>query len=468
MKVKKRWIYIMTAMVIFAIWGLFAAEPSFDCNWEKVNAADVAWLITATIFVLMMTPGLSFFYGGMVGAKNVISTMLQSFIAMGLISVLWVVFGFSMCFGDDIGGVIGNPLSFLMFENVGGDIYTTPNGNILGGATIPLALYALFQMKFAIITPSLITGSFAERVRFSAYMFFMIFFFVVIYCPLAHMTWHPEGLFMKWGVIDFAGGIVVHASSGVAALAGAIFLGRRKTATRNSEPANIPFVLLGAALLWLGWFGFNAGSSLHADGQAVKAFLNTNTASATAMITWICFDCLRGRKPSAMGAAVGCVVGLVAITPSAGYVTVGQSIFISFVITIICNISVYWRSHSRIDDALDVFPTHGMGGICGTVLTGIFIQEGLISGTKEGFIIFLYHILAVVIVIVYTFIMSYFGYWFIDKMIPMRVSTESEKVGLDYSQHDEHYGLAHIGERELAEYEEHIRRKNEKNDTENS
>ncbi len=451
---KKRWIILMASMVVIAIAGLFVGEPSFECDFSKIDAADVAWLITATIFVLMMTPGLSFFYGGMVGAKNVISTMLQSFIAMGLISVLWVAFGFSLAFGDDIGGVIGNPFTFLMFNNVGGDVYTTPTGNILGGATIPLALYALFQMKFAIITPSLITGSFAERVRFSAYMFFMIFFFVVIYCPLAHMTWHPDGLFMKWGVIDFAGGIVVHASSGVAALAGAIFLGRRKSSTRQSEPANIPFVLLGAAMLWLGWFGFNAGSSLHADGMAVKAFLNTNTASATAMMTWIFFDCLRGRKPSAMGAAVGCVVGLVAITPSAGYVTVGQSIFISFVITIICNVAVYWRSHSRIDDALDVFPTHGTGGIFGTVLTGIFIQEGLIAGSWDGFVIFLYHLLAVAIVIVYTFVMSYFGYWLIDKMIPMRVSSESERIGLDLSQHDEHYGFAHVGEREIAEYEQ--------------
>ena len=282
---------------------------------------------------------------------------------------------------------------------------------------------------------------------------------VFIYCPLAHMTWHPDGLFLKWGVVDFAGGIVVHASSGVAALAGAIFLGRRAAQTRQSQPANIPFVLLGAAMLWLGWFGFNAGSSLHADGQAVKAFLNTNTASATAMMTWIFFDCLRGRKPSAMGAAVGCVVGLVAITPSAGYVSVGQSIFIAFVITLICNIAVYWRSHSRIDDALDVFPTHGTGGIFGTVLTGIFIQEGLISGTWAGVVVFLYHLLAVAIVIVYTFAMSYLGYWLIDKVIPMRVSAQSERVGLDISQHEEHYGLSHIGEREIAEYEDYLRQK---------
>ena len=443
---------MMTLMVIIAIAGVFTCEPTFECDFSVIDRADVAWLITATIFVLMMTPGLSFFYGGMVGAKNVISTMLQSFIAMGLITVLWVAFGFSLAFGDDIGGVIGNPLTFLMFHNVGGSTYITPTGAILGGATIPLALYALFQMKFAIITPSLITGSFAERVRFSAYMFFMLFFFVFIYCPLAHMTWHPDGLFIKWGVVDFAGGIVVHASSGVAALAGAIFLGRRQSTGRKSQPANIPFVLLGAAMLWLGWFGFNAGSSLHADGMAVKAFLNTTTASGMAMMTWIFFDCLRGRKPSAMGAAVGCVVGLVAITPSAGYVTIGQSIFIAFVITIICNIAVYWRSRSRIDDALDVFPTHGTGGIFGTILTGIFIQEGLIAGTWDGFVIFLYHLLAVAIVIVYTFLMSYFGYWLVDHFIPMRVSAKSERIGLDVSQHDEHYGFAHVGEREIAEY----------------
>ena len=265
------------------------------------------------------------------------------------------------------------------------------------------------------------------------------------------MTWYPTGLFRQWGVVDFAGGIVVHASSGVAALAGAIFLGRRKSQT--SQPANIPFVLLGAAMLWLGWFGFNAGSSLKADGVAVKAFLNTNTASATAMITWIVFDCLRGRKPSAMGAAIGCVVGLVAITPSAGYVTVGQAIFISMIITMVCNIAVHWTNNTNVDDALDVFPTHGLGGIVGTLLTGVFIQEGLISGTKDGFIIFLFHLLAVIIVIIYTFIMSYLLYWITNKMIPMRVSAHSEQIGLDLSQHDEHYGFASFGDREIAEYE---------------
>lgn len=428
---KKRWIILMSIVIVLGLIGVFMPEqPGL---WEadgNFDAANVAWMITATIFVLMMTPGLSFFYGGMVGQKNVISTILQSFIAMGIISVLWVAFGFSLAFGEDVGGFIGNPATFFMFKDVGAkvDTYLAP--------TIPLALYALFQMKFAIITPSLITGSFAERVRFSAYLVFMILFCIFVYCPLAHWTWHPDGFLRQLGVVDFAGGIVVHASSGVAALTGAIFLGRRKQQDHH-DPANIPFVILGAAMLWLGWFGFNAGSSLAADSVAIKAFLNTNTASATAMMAWIFFDCLRGRKPSAMGAAIGAVVGLVAITPSAGYVTVGQSIFIALTTTIICNIAVYWKNKTTVDDALDVFPTHGVGGIFGTILTGIFVN-GLVVGNVDVFHI---HLAAVVAVGVYTFLVSYALYWLTNKMIPMRVSARSEAIGLDISQHDEHYGV---------------------------
>lgn len=439
-KFKKKWLIFMLLTTVLCLSG--AVMPDSPELWmpdAAVDTADVAWMITATIFVLMMTPGLSFFYGGMVGKKNVISTILQSFMAMGLISVVWVVVGFSLSFGDDIGGVIGNPLTFLMFRGVGAQTHP------LLAPTIPLALYALFQMKFAIITPSLITGSFAERVKFSAYLVFMVLFCLFIYCPLAHCTWHPEGLFRQWGVVDFAGGIVVHASSGVAALAGAIFLGRRVRREHSDAPANIPYVVLGAAMLWLGWFGFNAGSSLHADAIAVKAFLNTNTACATAMLTWIFFDTVMGRKASAMGASVGAVVGLVAITPSAGYVSVGQSFFIAFITTIICNCACHWSDHSRrLDDALDVFPTHGTGGIVGTVLTGIFIQEGLLSGSWEGFVVFLYHLLAIVIVFAYTFAMSMFLYWIVNKMIPMRVSRESERIGLDVSQHGETYNFADV------------------------
>ena len=441
---KKRWIILMAILIVISVMGLFAPEqPELWTVDSNVNNADVAWMITATIFVLMMTPGLSLFYGGMVRQKNVISTILQSFIAMGVISIIWVVFGFSLAFGDDIGSFVGNPATFFMFDGVGAK--TDP----LLAPTIPLALFALFQMKFAIITPSLITGSFAERVRFSGYLVFMMLFCIFVYCPLAHWTWHPDGFLRQMGVVDFAGGIVVHASSGVAALAGAIFLGKRTEQNSTHVPANIPFVILGAAMLWLGWFGFNSGSSLAANGVAVKAFLNTNTASATAMMAWVVFDCLRGRKPSAMGAAIGAVVGLVAITPSAGFVTVGESIFIALVTTIVCNVAVYWKNHTSVDDALDVFPTHGVGGILGTVLTGVFVH-GLIDGHWDVFFI---HILAVIIVCVYTFVVTYALYWLTNKMIPMRVSANSERIGLDISQHDEQYGMLEP-ERELAEYSE--------------
>ena len=440
----------MASLVIIAIIGAFMPEEAGLWEFEETDqctSANVAWMITATIFVLMMTPGLSFFYGGMVGKKNVISTILQSFIAMGIISILWVVCGFSLSFGSDVGGLglIGNPCDFFMFQGVGAKAASLDSANPAirqlaegGIVTIPLALYALFQMKFAIITPSLITGSFAERVRFSAYMVFMMLFCIFIYCPLAHWTWHPQGLLDQWlNIHDFAGGIVVHASSGVAALAGALFLGRRANAkTEQHLPANIPFVILGAALLWLGWFGFNGGSGLAADGIAVKAFLNTNTSGATAMMCWIFFDCLRGRKPSGMGAAVGAVVGLVAITPCADVVTTSQSFIIAVLTTLVCNVAVHWREKSSIDDALDVFPTHGTGGIFATILTGVFSYSGLIHGGWEEFI---NSIIGVLIVVAYTFLVSLLLYWLTNKMIPMRVSIESETLGLDVSQHDEAY-----------------------------
>lgn len=447
-RVKKRWIILFTVILAVSIIGLFVSPAEGLYNLANDSLfANIAWMITATIFVLMMTPGLSFFYGGMVRVKNVISTMLQSFIVMGFVSVIWVLFGFGLAFGNDIGGIIGNPCDFFLFSNVGvGNVTGTsaevPSEIGMATTTIPLVLFALFQMKFAIITPSLITGSFAERVRFSGYLVFMMIWIILVYCPLAHCTWHPEGLFGKLHVHDFAGGIVVHAASGIAALAGAMFLGRRSL-TENAKPANVPFVLLGAALLWLGWFGFNGGSSLAADGVALSAFLNTNTAAATAMVTWVVFDALRGHKPSAMGAAIGAVVGLVAITPCAGWVTVGESIFISFVITICCNLAVTWKKSSNLfDDALDVFPTHGLGGIIGTVLTGIFAYNFFAENGMEGVsrtTFFWNHILVLAGVCAYTFLMSYAIYWITNKMIPMRVSRHSEEIGLDRSQHDEEY-----------------------------
>ena len=398
---------------------------------QAVNSGDTAWMLTSSALVLLMTPGLSFFYGGMVQRKNIISTMLQSFISMGIVSLLWVAVAFSLSFGDSIGGLIGDPRTYFMFRGVGGLT------NAALSPTIPFALFALFQLKFAIITPALITGAFAERVRFSGYMVFICLFTLFIYAPLAHWTWHPDGFLHKWGVLDFAGGTVVHMASGFAALAGALMFGRRKVhrAKEVTAPANIPFVLLGTGMLWFGWFGFNAGSALAANDVAVSAFLNTNTASAAAMLTWIFFDMSRGRKPSAIGACVGAVVGLVAITPAAGYVSISASIIIGLVGALVSNLAVHWKSKSSIDDTLDVFPCHGMGGLTGMILTAVFAKDGgLITGQYK---LFGLHLAATVIVAVFSFGGAYVLYRLTSLITPLRVEEGHEDEGLDLSQHDE-------------------------------
>ena len=420
------------AMVLLCFVALFAKGwGTTVTKGGESNPGDIAWMLTAAGLVLLMTPGLSFFYGGMVSFKNVVSTMLQSMIALGIISLVWVVVGFSLAFGDDIGGVIGNPLTFLMFDGV-----SESATHATLSPTLPLLLFAMFQLKFAIITPALITGSFAERVRFSAYLLFMVLFSLFIYAPLAHWTWHPDGIFHKWGVLDFAGGTVVHMSAGFAALAGAMFLGRRQShvANESHDPANVPFVILGTGMLWFGWFGFNAGSAMGASGTAVLAFATTNTASAAAMLAWIFFDWMRGIKPSALGACIGAVVGLVAITPAAGYVTIRESIVIGLVASVVSNLAVHWKSKSTLDDTLDVFPCHGVGGMTGMVLTGVFAKDGLTSG-KLG--LFVYHLVALVIVAVFAFVGSWLLYKITDWVIPLRVSTEQETLGLDLSQHGE-------------------------------
>lgn len=405
-----------------------ATHPSATVPFDTGN---LAWMLTASGLVLLMTPGLSFFYGGMVNPRSIISTMLQSFVALGVISVLWFVVGFSLAFGDSIGGIIGNPLTFFMFDKVG----TAPHPRI--GSSLPLILFAAFQLKFAIIAPALITGSFAERVRFWAYVLFMCLFCIFIYAPLAHWTWHPDGFLFKWGVLDFAGGTVVHISAGCAALAGSMYLGRRKAhiAGESHSPVNIPYVLLGTGMLWFGWFGFNAGSALAINTVAVDAFVNTNLASAAAMLSWIVWDTARGKRPTALGACVGAVVGLVAITPAAGFVGYGQSIFIGVISAVISNYAVGRKNRSDLDDTLDVFPCHGVGGMVGMLFTGIFATNGgLITGNTT---LFLYHILALCIVFVFTFGGSYALYWLTDKIIPLRVTEEQEALGLDISQHEE-------------------------------
>jgi len=432
---EKKWIVPFAILMLVSALGMFIPAAPANADAKPIAPADVAWMLTATGLVFLMTPGLSFFYGGMVSRRNVISTVLQSFIALGVISILWVVCGFSLAFGESLGaeklGLIGNPLTFWMFNGVGASTHEALS------PTIPLVLFALFQLKFAILTPALITGSFAERVRFSSYLLFICLFSVFIYAPLAHWTWHPNGFLRNWGVLDFAGGTVVHMSAGFAALAGTLFLGPRKShrAGQTHAPANIPLVVLGTGMLWFGWFGFNAGSALAANETATLAFLTTNTASAAAMLSWIFFDGVRGRKPSALGACVGAVVGLVAITPAAGYVSVGASMFIGAIASIISNLAVHWKNQSTLDDTLDVFPCHGVGGIVGVIATGIFANEvGLVFGKTETFF---YHLLTIAIVGVYTFGGSYLLYKVTDMLIPMRVREEQERVGLDLSQHGE-------------------------------
>lgn len=395
-----------------------------------VQAGDTAWMLAAAALVLFMTPGLSFFYGGMVRRRNVISTMLQSFICMGIVSILWIVVGFSLAFGDSIGGFIGNPMTYFMFKGVGGA--TQPDLS----PTIPFILFALFQLKFAVITPALITGSFAERVKFTSYMLFIVLFILFIYTPLAHWTWHPEGFLRKMGVLDFAGGTVVHMSAGFAALAGALLLGRRNDHKGEAHvPANIPFIILGTGMLWFGWFGFNAGSALAANETAAMAFATTNTASAAAALAWIFYDMMQGRKPSAVGACIGAVVGLVAVTPAAGFISIGASIFVGAFSAIVSHFFVSLKSKTEIDDTLDVFPCHGIGGVMGMLLTGVFAKDvGLLSGSTSTFFM---HLLALLIVGAFSFVGAYVLFKVTDWIIPMRVSSEEELLGLDISQHGE-------------------------------
>jgi Amt family ammonium transporter len=418
----------LSLLTLLALLG--GAFTETGAEWQEVakaNPGDVAWMIVASAFVLLMTPGLAFFYGGMVDRKNVISTMLQSFAALGVISVVWVVVGFSLCFGDSLGGIIGNPLTFLNFRNVG----AAPHPEI--GAGLPFLLFALFQLKFAIITPALFTGSMAGRIRFRSYILFMVLFTLFIYAPLAHMTWHPDGLLMNLGVLDFAGGTVVHMSAGFAALAGAVHLGPRNI--DRLEHANIPFIILGTGLLWFGWFGFNAGSALGANDDAVLALANTHFASAAGMITWMFYERYKGRKMNAVGACIGAIVGLVAITPAAGFVTVQESVAIGFIAALVSNWAIARQSMSGLDDTLDVFPSHGVGGMVGMVLTGVFAADvGLTSGETDTF---LWHLVALVGVAIFTFGASLLLFKLVDKAIPLRVTGWQETLGLDESQHGE-------------------------------
>jgi len=422
-----------------AICSLFVpALPNFESG--KYNTADIAWLIVATALVFLMTPGLAFFYGGMVNRKNVLSTMMKSVVAAGVVGVLWIVVGYSLSFGTSIKGFIGNPLTHLFYKGV------TSGESWSLAPSIPKSLFSMFQLMFAIITPGLVVGAIAERMRFVAYVLFTVLFSLLVYAPLAHWSWHPDGFLFKMGALDFAGGTVVHISAGCAALAGALVLKRRKVHIERKEntPANIPYVLIGTGLLWFGWFGFNAGSAFGANTLAVSAFSTTNTAAAAAGLSWMFFDVLMGKKPSVVGFCVGAVVGLVAITPGAGFVAIPQSIFIGVAAAVMSNIAVHLKSRSSLDDTLDVFPCHGVGGIVGMLMTGIFATKAVNAAGADGWAygnpaFFFTQLKAMACAVSYSFIVSFLIFKFINFIVPLRVSDREEAEGLDASQHNEKY-----------------------------
>jgi Amt family ammonium transporter len=388
-----------------------------------MNAADTAWMLISTALVLLMTPALAFFYGGLVRSKNALNTMMMSFAALGFVGVAWALIGYSLAFstGNDWVG----DLSRLWLRGVG----------LEAQGTIPHYLFMAYQGTFAIITAALISGAIVERMRFSAYLMFITLWSIVVYAPVAHWVW-GGGWLAKMGALDFAGGTVVHVNAGVAALVAALVVGQRTGYGRTAMlPHNVPFTLLGAGLLWFGWFGFNAGSALAANAIAGLAFTTTFLAPMGTLVVWTLLDVIRGRKPTAVGGATAIVVGLVAITPAAGFVTIPHSILIGFTASIVSNLAVHWKSRSTLDDTLDVFPCHGVGGMVGMILTGLLARDvGLFYGQTTTF---MYHMLALVLVGAFSFIGSLALFKLTDWIIPLRVTEEEERVGLDLSQHGE-------------------------------
>ena len=402
--------------------------PNFDTG-------NTGFMLVATSLVMLMTPGLAFFYGGLVGRKNVLAIMTQSFVSMGWTTVLWFLFGYSLCFSGDVGGVIGN-LDMACLRGVN---FTSA---FQGQSSLPLLVFFAYQMMFAIITPALITGAFANRVRFKAYLVFLTVWLIFVYFPIAHMTW-GGGLFQQWGVLDFAGGTVVHCTAGFAALASVFFVGKRKIVDKG--PHNIPLVALGTGLLWFGWYGFNAGSELRVDSITALAFVNTDVAASVAAVVWLIIAWIFEKKPKFVGLLTGAVAGLVAITPAAGYVTTGWAVVIGMLASIVCYIAVTLKNKLGLDDALDAWGVHGVGGFVGVICTGLFAstlanpavtaaQQGLVYG---GGLFFVKQLTVGIGVIVYAFLFTYVALWIIDKITPVKLSSDEQEVGLDITLHGE-------------------------------
>jgi Amt family ammonium transporter len=413
-------------------------------------AGDISWVMTATALVMLMTPALGFFYAGLVRKKNLVSTLIQCLVIFAVVSVVWALWGYSLVFAPSVGGLIGN-LSLAGLNNL-----SISHVNPALAPAVPELLFFAFQLKFAAITPALIIGACAERIKFRSLLIFIVLWLTLIYAPIAHWVWNPDGWLRGIGAIDFAGGIVVHVSAGLSALAAALVLGKRrgcvfwkdelkaldkKGGANESKPSNIPYVILGAGLLWFGWFGFNGGSALAANDLAVSAIVTTNLAAAASAVSWMVLDWVRKGKPSAVGISIGAVVGLVAITPAAGYVTVTAALVIGLSAGLISNLVASWRlARTRIDDTLDVFACHGVGGIWGSIVTGLFAAgavngvNGLLYGNAGQLVS---QLIAVSVVAPFAFFGSYALLKVINVFSPLRVSPEEEDTGLDISQHGE-------------------------------
>ena len=427
---------VTTALLTATAVGAAIPAGVFAADGGTIDSGDTAWMLAATALVMIMLPGLALFYGGLVRRKNVLSTIMHSFFGLAIVSVVWVLVGFSLAFGPDLNGwgLIGN-LDFVGFFNVGLDpspIYAT---------TIPFILFAGFQMMFAAITPALITGAFAERKRFAAFVLFTVLWSVVVYSPIAHWVWATDGWLFKLGALDFAGGTVVHASSGLSALIVAILIGRRVVNGDRMEPHDVPMTVLGAGLLWFGWFGFNAGSAVAANGLAASAFIVTNTAAAAATLTWVGASYLHKRKVSVIGAACGAVAGLVAITPASGFVTAGGAILIGLTAGGLCYSATLLRERVKVDDALDVFAVHGVGGVFGAIATGVLATSavqasysGLIDGNPGQVVT---QLIAVGATIAYAVVATFAIVKLVDLILGIRISARDEEMGIDLAIHGE-------------------------------
>ncbi len=402
--------------------------------FADVNSGDTAWLLTATAMVLFMTPGLAFFYAGMVRSKNAVSTLYQNMIALGVVGVLWAVIGYSLAFSG--GSAFIGDTSFALLNGVGQE-------PIDANATIPHILFMAFQMMFAIITPALITGAFAERVSFKAWLFILVAWSLVVYSPVCHWVWASTGWLFAKGAADFAGGYVVHMTAGYSALVAALLFGKRRDFGQAHKPFNVGMIVLGTAMLWFGWFGFNAGSALTSGGIASQAFVNTFLAAAIALLAWTLVDAMKDGKATAMGGCIGVVAGLVAITPAAGYVTPGSALLIGLTAGIVCNlVARIIKGNFKIDDSLDVFACHGVGGTIGAIMTGLLASKAVNPAVSDGFFnggetLLTTNLTAAVSVAVYSMVCTFVIIKVVNIFCPVRVSENDEKAGLDATQHGE-------------------------------